>query len=68
MRRLLFLLLLMLAAMPLLSHANEEPKYEIIRPFDGVELRQYAPYVVAEVVLDATADDAGSRAFPILAG
>jgi hypothetical protein len=68
MRRLLFLLLLMLTAMPLLSHAIEEPKYEVIRQFDGVELRQYAPYVVAEVVLDATADDAGSRAFPILAG
>jgi hypothetical protein len=54
--------------MPLLSHAIEEPKYEVIRQFDGVELRQYAPYVVAEVVLDATAEDAGSRAFPILAG
>jgi hypothetical protein len=66
MRRLL--LLLMLTAMPLLSHAIEEPKYEVIRQFDGVELRQYAPYVVAEVVLDATAEDAGSRAFPILAG
>jgi hypothetical protein len=66
MRRLLFLL--MLTAIPLLSHAIEEPKYEVIRQFDGVELRQYAPYVVAEVVLDGTAEDAGSRAFPILAG
>ena len=62
------LLLLILTAMPFFSHAIEEPKYEIIRRFDNVELRQYAPYVVAEVVLDATADDAGSQAFPILAG
>jgi len=57
-----------LAAMPLWSHAIEEPDYELIRKLDQVELRQYAPYVVAEVVLNATADDAGSQAFPILAG
>ena len=63
-----FLLLLMLTAVPLLGHAIEEPGYEVIRQFDNVELRQYAPYVVAEVVLDATAEDAGNRAFPILAG
>ena len=62
------LLLLILTAMPFFSHAIEEPKYEVTRRFDNVELRQYAPYVVAEVVLDATADDAGSQAFPILAG
>ena len=63
-----FLLLLTLAAMPFLSHAIEEPDYEVIKKFASVELRQYAPYVVAEVVLDATAEDAGNLAFPILAG
>jgi hypothetical protein len=62
------LLLLILTTVPLSSHAIEEPKYEVIRQIDGVELRRYEPYVVAEVVLDATAEDAGSRAFPILAG
>jgi hypothetical protein len=62
------LALLALIAMPLLSHAVEEPKYQVIRQLDNVEVRQYAPYVVAEVVLDATADDAGRQAFPILAG
>lgn len=66
MRRLL--LLLTLAAMPSSSPAIEEPDYELVRKFDNVELRRYAPYVVAEVVLDATAEDAGSQAFPILAG
>jgi hypothetical protein len=66
MRRLL--LLLTLAAMPLFSHAIEEPDYEVIKTFDKVELRQYAPYVVAEVVLDTTAEEAGNQAFPILAG
>jgi hypothetical protein len=62
------LLWLTLAAMPLWSHAIEEPDYEVLRKLDNVELRQYAPYVVAEVVLDATADEAGNQAFPILAG
>jgi len=65
---LLRLLALMLAALPLWSHAIEEPDHEVVRQFDGVELRQYEPYVVAEVVLDATAEDAGNLAFPILAG
>jgi len=63
-----FLLFITLAAMPLFSHAIEEPDYEVIRTFDTVELRRYAPYVVAEVVLDASSEDAGSQAFPILAG
>lgn len=54
--------------MPLSSHAIEEPDYEVIQAFDNVELRRYAPYVVAEVVLETSAEDAGSQAFPILAG
>jgi len=62
------LLLLTLAALPLSSQATEEPDYEVIRKIDQVEVRQYAPYVVAEVVLEATAEDAGNQAFPILAG
>jgi hypothetical protein len=63
------LLWLTLAAMPLRSHAIEEPDYQVIRQLDhNVELRQYAPYVVAEVVLNASADAAGNQAFPILAG
>ena len=62
------LLFLALVAMPLLSHAIEEPDYQVMRKLDSIELRQYAPYVVAEVVLNSTAEDAGSQAFPILAG
>ena len=63
-----FILTIMLTAMPLLSHAIQEPDFEVIKKFDNIELRQYAPYVVAEVVLNATADEAGNQAFPILAG
>ena len=36
--------------------------------FDGAEVRQYAPYVVAQVLVSGPADEAGNAAFPILAG
>ena len=62
------ILFLTIAAMPLLSHAIEEPEYEVIKTVDKVEFRKYSPYVVAEVILDTTAEDAGNQAFPILAG
>jgi len=49
--------------------ATEEPAFEVLRALpDSVELRRYAPFVVAEVVVPADAADAGSAAFPILAG
>ena len=60
-------LLLLLMSNP--AHAIEEPRYERVRVVDDrIELRRYAPYVVAEVVVQADAQDAGSQAFPILAG
>lgn len=62
------LALVILATMPLFSHAIEEPDYEVVRTIGAVEVRRYAPYVVAEVVLQTSPDDAGSQAFPILAG
>lgn len=66
MRRLI--LLLTIAAMPLLSHATDEPEYEVIKTVDKIEFRKYSPYVVAEVVLNTIDGDAGNQAFPILAG
>ena len=64
-----FLLCLALLVSPVLSHAIEEPAYEVLQKIgDDIEVRQYAPYVVAEVVIEADADEAGNLAFPILAG
>jgi SOUL heme-binding protein len=63
----LFLTLgLSLLSMPI--HATEEPEYRVVRELDGVEVRQYAAYAVAEVVVEGPAADAGNQAFPILAG
>ena len=63
-----FLFSLFLATTHLTSMAIEEPGYEVIQQLDGAEVRQYAPYVVAQVLVSGPADDAGTQAFPILAG
>ncbi len=65
----LLVLALVLALAPTLAPAIEEPRHEVLRQIDArTELRRYAPYVVAEVVLETDAADAGNQAFPILAG
>jgi len=54
------------ASMP--GHATEEPAYQVVRTIADVEVRQYAAYTVAEVVVAGPAGEAGNQAFPILAG
>jgi hypothetical protein len=54
--------------LPALSHAIEEPSFTTVRTMEGIEVREYAAYTVAEALVSADASDAGSRAFPILAG
>jgi hypothetical protein len=61
--------ILLVALVAPVALAIEEPRFEVIRQLDDrVELRRYAPYVVAEVTLDTRSIDAGNQAFPILAG
>jgi hypothetical protein len=59
---------LALATFAMPSHATEEPEYQVVRELAGIEVRQYATYAVAEVIVAGPADVAGSQAFPILAG
>jgi len=61
-------LALVLLAAPMTSQAIEEPAYQIIRTMGDVELRQYSPYVVAEVTVPGPAGEAGNKGFRILAG
>jgi hypothetical protein len=74
-----FALATTLLLVPQRSHAIEEPAYEVVQtlPERGagagsadatIEIRQYAPYVVAEVVMEASFERAGNQAFPLLAG
>jgi SOUL heme-binding protein len=61
--------ILLVALIPPVSQAIEEPGHEVVRQIgEQIEVRRYAPYVVAEVVLETTAANAGNQAFPILAG
>jgi len=62
----MFALALSAIAMP--SHATEEPDYNVVRELADIEIRQYGAYAVAEVTVAGPANEAGSQAFPILAG
>ena len=48
--------------------ATEEPRYTLVRTFGTFEVRQYEPYLVAETVVRAGAEEAGNQGFRILAG
>lgn len=65
----LFLLitsLTLIAAMP--AHAIDEPAYTVVQTSDVFEVRQYAPYLVAEVVVPGPASEAGNQGFSLLGG
>jgi hypothetical protein len=59
--------LLLAGAVPTTLMATEEPSHRIVETYPEFELRRYAPYLVAETVVDAGFDTAGNRAFGILA-
>jgi len=59
---------LILSAFPMTSQATEEPDYKVVRTLEDIEVREYAAYAVAEVVVPGPAAEAGNQAFPILAG
>ncbi|MBT8344450.1 MAG: heme-binding protein, partial [Sulfurovum sp.] len=46
--------------------AIEEPKYTLIEKNDTFEIREYAPYVVAQTKVTGTFDEMGKQAFSIL--
>ena len=64
----LLLSTLALSLLPQSGHAIEEPEFQIVRSLPDIEVRQYAAYTVAEVLVAGPQGDAGNQAFPILAG
>jgi SOUL heme-binding protein len=62
-----WVLALVLPVLSMPAHAIEEPAYTVTRTIGEVEVRRYAPYVVAEVVVPGSADAAGNAGFRILA-
>ena len=58
----------LLAAATMPSHAIEEPTYSVVQKTDQFEVRQYAPYLVAEVVVPGPASEAGKQGFSLLGG
>jgi hypothetical protein len=50
-----------------MASAIEEPKYTVVREYDGFEIREYAPYLVAEVTVPGPAEEAGNQGFRVLA-
>jgi hypothetical protein len=49
------------------AHAIEEPVYTVVRQYQAFEVRQYTPYLVAEVNVPGPASEAGNQGFKILA-
>ncbi|WP_295694965.1 heme-binding protein [Lapillicoccus sp.] len=47
---------------------TEEQPFEVVRQYDGFELRRYPSHVVAEVTIDLPFEKAGSAAFRYLFG
>ena len=45
----------------------EEPSYTVVERRDGYELRDYAPYIVAEVEVTGTRDQSMNQGFRLLA-
>ena len=59
----IFLLLIIFKG---LLMAIEEPKYTVVEKHDRYEIREYAPYVVAQTKVTGSFDEMGGKAFRIL--
>jgi hypothetical protein len=49
------------------SMAIEKPQYRVVQELQGIEVREYAPYVVAEIEVPGSREEAGNAGFRRLA-
>ncbi|MCU0869300.1 MAG: heme-binding protein [Burkholderiales bacterium] len=63
-----FAFVVALLALPMPAFATPEPDHVVVRRLGDIELRDYAGYTVAEVVVPGPADAAGNQAFGLLFG
>ena len=47
--------------------AIEEPKYEVLQSDDTYEVRQYAPILIAETIVEGDMDEASNKGFRLIA-
>lgn len=59
-------LLLAHALLPLKASALEEPAFEVVAQFKHFEVRRYDPFVIAEVEINGSFEEAGNQAFNTL--
>lgn len=59
-------LLLAHALLPLKASALEEPAFEVVAQFKHFEVRRYDPFVIAEVKINGSFEEAGNQAFNTL--
>jgi SOUL heme-binding protein len=63
-----FVALILLAVLTAsVAMAIEEPRYEVIEKSGDIELRAYAPMIIAEAVVDGTLDQASNQGFRLIA-
>jgi hypothetical protein len=47
--------------------AYESHEYEVEEHIDGIEIRRYAPHLMAETTVSGSMEDAGNSGFRVLA-
>jgi hypothetical protein len=59
---------LVLCALAEPAMAIEKPQYRVVQELQGIEVREYSPYLVAQTEVSGSREEAGNAGFRLLAG